>query len=116
MRENHLRRAQLVLAGALLAATLSAQAPTGGTGAQSAAKEPATAGKDDVKPTASTAESDGSLSYIGKRLWFEVRKRLNLTTEQEEAQQRAAEALVRLKVGGFRIEQQAIAKDPEKQN
>lgn len=116
MRENHLRRAHLVAAGALLAATLSAQVPAGGTGTQSAAKEPATAGKDEVKPAASTAESDGSLTYIGKRLWFEVRKRLNLTTEQEEAQQRAAEALVRLKVGGFRIEQQATAKDPEKKN
>ncbi len=98
-------RAALLLAGSLLAIGLQAQT---GQGAAPPAQQPS------AKPTVEKTDTEGSITYIGKRLWFEVRKRLNLTTEQEEAQQRAAEALVRLKVGGFRIEQQMPVRDPKK--
>lgn len=111
MLHDRLRRVQLLAAGTFLSAAVSAQSPTSGSGAQPSEKAQASAVKESGQQATAPAESDGSLTYIGKRLWFEVRKRLNLTTEQEEKQQRAAEALVRLKVGGFRIEQQAPARE-----
>jgi len=48
-----------------------------------------------------------SLSFMGKKLWFEMRRRLNLTTAQEEADQKAAERAVRLKVGSVKVQQSA---------
>lgn len=111
MRDQRLSRAHALVAGTLLAAAVSAQTPAVGSGTKPGTELQAPTVKEPAPPVAAPTESDGSLTYIGKRLWFEVRKRLNLTTEQEERQQRAAEALLRLKVGGFRIEQQAPVRE-----
>lgn len=53
-----------------------------------------------------------SLSYLGRKLWFEMRRRLNLTSEQEEQEQRAREERVRLKVGGIRVDTGGAAAPP----
>lgn len=61
--------------------------------------------KQEPKPTpVKTMDTGESIGFMGRKLWFEVRRRMNLTTEQEEAQQRAAEKAYRLKVGGIRME------------
>lgn len=54
--------------------------------------------------TKENLDAGESLIFMGKKLWFETRKRLNLTTEEEVKQQVAEEKRVKLRVGGFKIE------------
>lgn len=44
-----------------------------------------------------------SLLYIGRKLWFETRKRLNLASE-EEVKAQEEEKKVKLRLGSFQIE------------
>lgn len=45
-----------------------------------------------------------TLGFLGRKMWFEVRRRLNLTTTEEEKAQREAERSYRLRVGGIKVE------------
>lgn len=66
---------------------------------------PVEAKKEEPKPPpVKTLDTGESIGFMGRKLWFEVRRRMNLTTEQEEAQHRAAEKAYRLKLGGLRVE------------
>jgi hypothetical protein len=61
-----------------------------------------------TKVTPSTTDqldTGESLSFLGRKLWFEVRRRMNLTTEEEESEQREREKDVRLKVGSISVKQ-----------
>lgn len=71
-------------------------------------KPQATAPKQEVKAMG-TGES---LGFMGRSLWFEMRRRLNLTTEEEEAQHKAETRQVKLKVGGIGVSREAV---PEKE-
>jgi len=55
-----------------------------------------------------------SLGFMGKSLWFEVRRRLNLTTEAEEKKHKEETRQVKLKVGGLRVEKGAEEPAPAK--
>ena len=62
------------------------------------------------KPSTTTAQEQvaepgtgESISYIGRKLWFEMRKRLNLTTEEEENEQRMEEQSYKLRIGGIKV-------------
>lgn len=60
-----------------------------------------------AKPQQQPAEAldqSESLLYMGKKLWFETRKRLNLASEEEVKEQAEEEKKVRLRVGSFKIE------------
>lgn len=52
------------------------------------------------------ADGPEGLSYMGRKLWFEVRRRLNLTTAEEEARQKAEARQVRVQVGSIRLKTQ----------
>jgi hypothetical protein len=83
----------------LLFAVFMAQAQQGagnGTQAPPRVDAPATAATDELD----TVES---LSYVGRKLWFEVRRRLNLTTAQEETEEKAREQQVKLRVGSIQV-------------
>lgn len=69
---------------------------------------PGTESKAPLEQQALAEPSTGeSLSYIGKKLWFETRRRLNLTTEAEEQDQRVAERNYKLRIGGIKVERPA---------
>jgi hypothetical protein len=53
-----------------------------------------------------------TLTFLGKKLWFEAKRRLDLTSEEEERKQRLYERSVRLRVGSVRL-QQGRAKEPK---
>lgn len=62
------------------------------------------------KPSTATAQEQvaepgtgESITYIGRKLWFEMRKRLNLTTEEEENKQRVEEQSYKLRIGGIKV-------------
>ncbi len=58
-------------------------------------------------PATETTQEAGtveSIGFIGRKLWFEMRKRLNLTTEQEERQQLQTEQGYKLRIGGIKVE------------
>lgn len=59
--------------------------------------------KPEQQPAEELDQSE-SLLYMGKKLWFETRKRLNLASEEEVKEQAEEEKKVRLRVGGFKIE------------
>jgi hypothetical protein len=44
-----------------------------------------------------------SITFLGKKLWFEVRRRLNLTSEAEQAEQKQAEQRFKLRVGTLQV-------------
>lgn len=64
---------------------------------------PATAQAQEAKPTEEMGTGE-TLGFLGRKMWFEVRRRLNLTTEEEEKTQREAERNYRLRVGGIKLE------------
>ncbi|HOZ41784.1 MAG: hypothetical protein IPO05_06155 [Flavobacteriales bacterium] len=69
--------------------------------------KPTPARTDSTRTTAASPEqldTGESITYLGRKLWFEVKRRMNLTTEAEEKQQRQAERNVRLKVGSIRVQ------------
>jgi hypothetical protein len=72
------------------------------------ARGTAVIGKDDAQ--AGAVEPAG-LSYMGRKLWFEVRRRLNLTTAEEEARQKADARQVRVQVGSIRLQTLPPARD-----
>jgi hypothetical protein len=94
-------RGSVLGAGLLLSTLLVAQAqkPAAGSGAVPAAPAPA------AKPM----DTGESLGFMGKSLWFEVRRRLNLTTAEEEKKHKEETKQVKLKVGGFQVERSAEA-------
>jgi hypothetical protein len=54
-----------------------------------------------------TSNTGESLLFLGKKLWFETRKRLNLATEEElkaEAVKEGEDKKVKLRLGGFEVE------------
>lgn len=53
-----------------------------------------------------------SITYLGRKLWFEVKRRLNLTTEQEEEQNARDQKPVDLKVGSFRVQRPVATATP----
>ena len=55
--------------------------------------------------TTDQLDTGESLSFLGRKLWFEVRRRMNLTTEDEENEQREREKDIRLKVGSISLKQ-----------
>ncbi len=77
-----------------------------------AAQDPApkTSPPPTTTPAAKTTETSNtgeSLMFLGKKLWFETRKRLNLATEEElkaESDQEAEDRKVKLKLGKFEVE------------
>lgn len=60
---------------------------------------------DAVRSTAQTVESDeGGWRYLGQRMWYQVKKRMNMTTEEEDkAQQKEKGKNIRLKVLGVEV-------------
>ncbi|HRD53592.1 MAG TPA: hypothetical protein PKY96_13180 [Flavobacteriales bacterium] len=97
---------------------LSAVVILGGT-VQVRAQAPPQANKPETNPKAAATDSRAktmdtgeSLGFMGKSLWFEVRRRLNLTTEEEENKHKAEARQVKLKVGSFQVSREA-ASDPE---
>lgn len=93
-------RGGMLGAGLLLSTLLVAQAqkPAAGPGAAPASPAPA------AKPM----DTGESLGFMGKSLWFEVRRRLNLTTAEEEKKHKEETKQVKLKVGGFQVERSAV--------
>jgi len=66
-------------------------------------------------PPTKSLDTGESLGFMGKSLWFEVRRRLNLTTEAEEKKHKEETKEVKLKVGGLRVEKSAeVPPDPKK--
>jgi hypothetical protein len=95
---KHKRGAAFIVACAL-AAVAVAQTP--------APVKPAAIPTDSTRETPATTEqldTGESITYLGKQLWFEVKRRMNLTTEAEEKQRRQEERNVRLKVGSIRVQ------------
>tara|TARA_R110002049_G_scaffold251627_5_gene426037 strand:+ start:11572 stop:11865 length:294 start_codon:yes stop_codon:yes gene_type:complete len=85
-----------------------------GTGLSSKAQKPASAKDTSAvktitksKATASTPimDTDESLKYMGSMLFFEVKKRLNLTSKEEEIlAAKEKNKKVRMSIGGIVIE------------
>lgn len=72
-----------------------------------AQKPPAPKAPTPAATTTETSSTGESLLFLGKKLWFETRKRLNLATEEElkaEADQEAEDRKVKLKLGKFEVE------------
>lgn len=95
------------LAGALAIAGIAAAqvgAPAATTATRPAPAQPAKA--------APQPAQEESLSYLGRKLWFEVKRRLNLTTEQEEEQNARDQKPVDLKVGSFRVQRPVATATP----
>jgi len=61
---------------------------------------------------AKSMDTGESLGFMGKSLWFEVRRRLNLTTEEEEKKHKEEAKELKLKVGGLRITREAAGATP----
>ncbi|MFZ1693992.1 MAG: hypothetical protein WAT74_12400 [Flavobacteriales bacterium] len=61
---------------------------------------------------AKSMDTGESLGFMGKSLWFEVRRRLNLTTEEEEKKHKEEAKELKLKVGGLRITRDAPSATP----
>ena len=99
MRHRALCHPRALVVAALLALALSAAAQVEQSG--QAAPSPGTLRTAAPPQEMGTGES---LSYLGRKLWFEMRRRLNLTSAQEEQEERAREERVRLKVGGIRLD------------
>jgi hypothetical protein len=98
VNRKHTRGAALLFACALSGVAV-AQSP--------APAKPAVIRTDSTRATNSTTEqldTGESITYLGKKLWFEVKRRMNLTTEAEEKQRRQEESNVRLKVGSIRVQ------------
>lgn len=91
-----------MLVGAVLSASLGmAQSNT----EKAAAAPPPPAPKPVAKAAPAQELDQGeSLLYIGRKLWFETRKRLNLASEEEVEAQAEEEKKVKLRVGSFKIE------------
>jgi hypothetical protein len=56
-----------------------------------------------VTNEAEELDAGEGLVVIGKKLWFEMRKRLNLTTAEEEAQQKSTEKRLKVNVAGIKL-------------
>lgn len=93
-----------MLALAFVAAhALHAQTPAAG-----APPKPASTAKPATEPPPTkTMDTGESIGFMGKSLWFEVRRRLNLTTEEEEKKHKEETKQVKMKVGGLRVEKSA---------
>mgnify|MGYP001340298802 CR=1 FL=1 len=106
------RRSLLLFAALSLGLGVVAQNDRpGDTDKPKARTEPTTVVEKAVSAASGTEKLDTgeSLTFLGKKLWFEVRKRLNLTSESEEAAQKTAEKQVRLKVGSIGLESSSTA-------
>lgn len=73
-----------------------------------------------TKPAATTGTpqpaQEESITYLGRKLWFEVKRRLNLTTEEEEEKNARDQQSVNVKLGGIRVQRPAApASTPVKQ-
>lgn len=77
-------------------------APTSVTGASPPPTQASAPGKEEGKKVLDTGET---LTFLGKKLWFEAKRRLDLTSEEEERKQRLYERSVRLRVGTLRVQQ-----------
>ena len=91
-------RGAVFLFACTLASVATAQTP--------ARVKPAVMRMDSTRATTATIEqldTGESITYLGKKLWFEVKRRMNLTTQAEEDQRRLEERNVRLKVGSIRV-------------
>lgn len=110
---DHRARSTLVLVALSVSALLHAQEPVK---PNATAQKPAAV----VTPVPAATKLNGSntqeldtgesLAFLGRKLWFEVKRRMNLTTEEEETQQRGSDKAVRLNVGSISVkssEQQA---------
>ncbi|MBK9175731.1 MAG: hypothetical protein IPM46_05210 [Flavobacteriales bacterium] len=105
-RTEHQGRTRWAMAVAVVLLPIALLAQTSPTvAAKPQPAEPVEVKKEEPKPPpVKTLDTGESIGFMGRKLWFEVRRRMNLTTEQEEAQHRAAEKSYRLKVGGLRVE------------
>jgi len=110
---GHRARSTLTLTALSISALLHAQEPVKPSAtAQKAAAAVAPVPAATKLNGSNTQELDTgeSLAFLGRKLWFEVKRRMNLTTEEEETQQRGSDKAVRLNVGSISVkssEQQA---------
>lgn len=94
------QRAGMLAAAWLCAAAVLAQQDSGkAVSPGPAATRPASVVQD---PPQELGQGE-SLLYIGRKLWFETRKRLNLASE-EELKAEVEEKKVKLRLGSFKIE------------
>lgn len=93
-------RIWLSLLAAMAFGTTMAQSATTKEADATAPKQEATAKASEVKDL----DTGDSIIYLGKKLWFEMRKRLNLTDAAEEQARKQEDAQVRLKVGGVKVD------------
>jgi hypothetical protein len=103
------------LIGALCCSAALAQAQNDVPREQSAALDQAKEGTRTATTTQASSttveqmDTGESLGFMGRKLWFEVRKRLNLTSTEEEEAQKKAEQQVRLKVGSIQVKSTSVA-------
>ena len=91
-----------MVTGALLcAASVWAQQATGDGASTAPTPAPQTAERQAAGDELGQGES---LLYIGRKLWFETRKRLNLASNEELEAHAEEEKKVKLRIGGFKIE------------
>jgi hypothetical protein len=99
------RRGSLIRTAAVVAVMV---AGLGGRAQTSTAQVPSTAA---AKPASTTAApqpaQEESIAYLGRKLWFEVKRRLNLTTEEEEEKNTRDQQAVNVKLGGIRVQRPA---------
>ncbi|MBL7982747.1 MAG: hypothetical protein JNL52_13175 [Flavobacteriales bacterium] len=103
-----LLRTLVVATALLLAAGVKAQTPTPAPPAPKTQPAPVSP-KMETPPSTQELDTGESLTYMGRKLWFEMKRRLNLTTEEEEKAQKAEERNVRLKLGGIQVQGTAPA-------
>lgn len=101
-------RTLVIAAVLLLAEGAQAQAPPLAQPAPKTQPAPVTP-KVETPPATQELDTGESLTYMGRKLWFEMKRRLNLTTEEEEKAQKAEERNVRLKLGGIQVQGTAPA-------
>lgn len=93
-------RIWLSLLAALAFGTTAAQSTTTKEAGAPAPKQETAAKATEVKDL----DTGDSIIYLGRKLWFEMRKRLNLTDTAEEEARKQEDAQVRLKVGGVKVD------------
>jgi len=103
-----LLRTLVVASALLLAEGVQAQSPPPAQPTPKTQPAPVTP-KVETPPTTQELDTGESLTYMGRKLWFEMKRRLNLTTEEEEKAQKAEERNVRLKLGGIQVQGTAPA-------
>ena len=60
--------------------------------------------KPEQEPAQTAEKDEGGWRYLGQRMWYQVKRRMNMTTEEEdEAQKKEKGKNIRLKVLGVEV-------------